>query len=345
MSCSCYRRTDNTDASELLDTAVSTGIANYSGLLRVGDGSAAAPAYSFASDTDTGPYRVGANTWGVAAGGTEILEVSPTQILGKRKVTLISHTDDPAQLALTFEGNTTCGFYQPAINNIGFVTNGVKRFAITLTAVDSVLPLTAPSVTADQFHYDTNDFTYLGPDGIGVVHNSVETADFSDTAILLNVPVYTVDDFHMDGTMSSVTQPLYHILGTASTQSIPDSTLTVVTWGGTATQWGSEITFASNTITLTTDGIYLLNATGVWNSTAGAGKRELLFSLNGGTAQNDFVGGNSTMASANSIYQTAICVYKATAGDTIKVYAFQNSGAALNFRPTTHESFSALRLF
>ncbi|HEX7098946.1 MAG TPA: hypothetical protein VF377_06870 [Acidimicrobiia bacterium] len=44
--------------------------------LRLGtDGSAATPAQAFASDADTGTYRVGSNVWGVATGGSLRLQV------------------------------------------------------------------------------------------------------------------------------------------------------------------------------------------------------------------------------------------------------------------------------
>jgi hypothetical protein len=50
--------------------------ARASGQARLGlDGSAAAPALSFASDTDNGAYRIGANNWGLAAGGSKILDI------------------------------------------------------------------------------------------------------------------------------------------------------------------------------------------------------------------------------------------------------------------------------
>lgn len=43
---------------------------------QVGNGSAGAPTITFASDTDTGLYRVGANSLGISAGGTARLQIS-----------------------------------------------------------------------------------------------------------------------------------------------------------------------------------------------------------------------------------------------------------------------------
>ena len=51
-------------------------LARASGQVRLGiDGTAAAPALSFASDTDNGAYRIGTNNWALAAGGSKILDI------------------------------------------------------------------------------------------------------------------------------------------------------------------------------------------------------------------------------------------------------------------------------
>ena len=54
------------------------GPVNVSSNLSVGAGSAAAPAYSFSGDTDTGVYSPGANSWGLTAGGAQRLFVDGT---------------------------------------------------------------------------------------------------------------------------------------------------------------------------------------------------------------------------------------------------------------------------
>ncbi len=45
--------------------------------LRLADGSAAAPTYSYSGDTDTGIYRAGADTLAIATGGTDRVRVEP----------------------------------------------------------------------------------------------------------------------------------------------------------------------------------------------------------------------------------------------------------------------------
>lgn len=47
--------------------------------VKVPDGSASLPRFSFNDDTDTGLYRVGGNTLGISAGGSEKVRVSPNE--------------------------------------------------------------------------------------------------------------------------------------------------------------------------------------------------------------------------------------------------------------------------
>jgi hypothetical protein len=46
----------------------------------VGDGSAAVPTVGFLSDVDNGLFRIGANNWGLSAGGSTVINLTATQI-------------------------------------------------------------------------------------------------------------------------------------------------------------------------------------------------------------------------------------------------------------------------
>ena len=61
-------------------------------------GVVSAPAYSFASDNDTGIYRIGANNIGIAANGTKVLDISNTAVTITPATTLSA--------ALTYGGVT-----------------------------------------------------------------------------------------------------------------------------------------------------------------------------------------------------------------------------------------------
>lgn len=61
-------------------TPVVTLLLSGSGQAQLRDGTAALPSLSFQSDTDTGIYRIGANSFGSSAGGSVILATSTTGI-------------------------------------------------------------------------------------------------------------------------------------------------------------------------------------------------------------------------------------------------------------------------
>ena len=59
--------------------------------LKLGDGTAAAPAYTFSSDPDTGIYSPGANTLGFGEGGAESMRIT-----SGGNVLIATSTDDGA---------------------------------------------------------------------------------------------------------------------------------------------------------------------------------------------------------------------------------------------------------
>ena len=67
-------------ASEVTNSLPRDGQAAMTGQLKVPAGTAAAPAIIFATDTDTGIYRVGANTFGIAAGGSLVAQINSTGV-------------------------------------------------------------------------------------------------------------------------------------------------------------------------------------------------------------------------------------------------------------------------
>lgn len=61
---------------EITNSIAKDGQTTLTGALKGADGSATAPGYAFASDANTGLYRIAADTLGIAAGGAEIARVS-----------------------------------------------------------------------------------------------------------------------------------------------------------------------------------------------------------------------------------------------------------------------------
>ena len=65
-------------ASEVTNSLPRDGQAGMTGPMKASAGTVSAPGITFASDPDTGFYRTGANSMGIAAGGAKVGEVGPS---------------------------------------------------------------------------------------------------------------------------------------------------------------------------------------------------------------------------------------------------------------------------
>ena len=80
---------DGITASNLVDKSANETISgdwDFSGKLRIADGSAANPSFNFNSDTDTGIYRIDTNSLGFTALGSKVLEVSNAKIKAEKPI-------------------------------------------------------------------------------------------------------------------------------------------------------------------------------------------------------------------------------------------------------------------
>lgn len=84
--------------------------------LRAPDGSVGTPAYSFDNDTTTGAYRVSANIMGLAAGGTQALQISTTEVISRLP---LLHSDGTSGApSVSFSNDTDTGLYLAFSNDI-----------------------------------------------------------------------------------------------------------------------------------------------------------------------------------------------------------------------------------
>jgi microcystin-dependent protein len=65
-------------AAEMTNSVAADGQTSMTGPLKVANGTAAAPSVAFASDPDSGAYRIGANNLGVAVNGAKVLDIATT---------------------------------------------------------------------------------------------------------------------------------------------------------------------------------------------------------------------------------------------------------------------------
>lgn len=116
------------DIAATLTASVATdGQSTMTGPLKAANGSAAAPAFTFGSDTNVGLYRIGADNVGMAINGALVQEWAA----GITKVT------DGAVGApsVAFTSDPDSGLYRIGANNLGVAVNGAKVLDVATTGL------------------------------------------------------------------------------------------------------------------------------------------------------------------------------------------------------------------
>lgn len=156
-------------------------------------GSAATPSIIFSSsDTNTGLYYIGADSFGFSAGGTLRMTVSDVVTVGTTLV--VSGLTGSVVPSISFSGDSDTGIYNPNTDIIGMSTGGVERFRIATTFINLSLPARnvdgSVSVPGITFMDDTNTGFYrVGSDTIGIATGAVNRASISTTEITTTVPL------------------------------------------------------------------------------------------------------------------------------------------------------------
>ncbi len=172
------------------------------------DGSAAAPAFTIASDPDSGLYSAGANQLGWATGGTSRMTLSTTVLdLGVLLEIGVGSVSAPS---LYFDGDSDTGIYQTAANQLAITCAATQSFVFGSTGVTAPLPVrlsdgsaSAPGLT---WNSDTNTGIWRSAaDTLRIATNAVDqvfisTASFrvSQSTIIGVSGVGTAPDFTLD---------------------------------------------------------------------------------------------------------------------------------------------------
>lgn len=202
----------------------------------LGNGSAAAPSYSFTADPDTGIYQGGtANTLAVAIGGAKALHINSAGdvLIGATPPSangnLHLHTDDSTNTTLRFTNNTTGyagtdGFYigidsaeQAVIMNLettGISIGSAGAEMMTLGDTTNVIAVTegVNFFLGSQALSSTINFGITEANPVATVIQTIGVGDHSATAG--NEALYTT--FTGAGDNSSVTMALYTSAGTGA---------------------------------------------------------------------------------------------------------------------------------
>jgi len=100
--------------------------------IRAADGVVGTPAYSFTSDSDTGLYVIGANSFAACANADEVVRFS-TAGVGLQAGTALAQS-------LNFSADVNTGLYSVGADSLGISAGGVLSETISTTAITAALP-------------------------------------------------------------------------------------------------------------------------------------------------------------------------------------------------------------
>ena len=115
------------------------------------NGTAAAPSYTFGSNSDMGMYRATASEIGFASAGIRRMGIAAGQIFS-------AGSGGAAAPAWSFDDNTNMGMYRVGSNVLGFATAGVERMnidSVGMTALARVFFRNASDTSGFRLSYAT----------------------------------------------------------------------------------------------------------------------------------------------------------------------------------------------
>lgn len=130
------------------------------------DGTVSVPAYSFANDTDTGIYRVGANEVSWACGGTQVFDTNTTGIYPKVQIkTSVNGTATAPSYA--FDSFTNTGIFNNGTNSVRVSVNGTQMFSIDTASInlESTTYFQGGSIAAPGLAFATSHNTGISKTG------------------------------------------------------------------------------------------------------------------------------------------------------------------------------------
>jgi hypothetical protein len=169
------------------------------------DGTVSLPAYSFATDTDSGLRRISADLLALTAGGIDVVQYSSTEHLPQLVTRHIDGTAAAPSYSFTSDSNT--GILHNSADNLGISAGGVVRLSVTTGAVIGAVAFRGidGNASGPSFSFQTDTDT-------GMLRNSADSLGFSAGGTLrLSISTSAI-------TTASI--PLHLIDGTAAAPSL-----------------------------------------------------------------------------------------------------------------------------
>lgn len=148
ISSSDYNENFSDVGTEITNSLPRDGQAGMTGQFKATDGTVALPGISFLSDTNTGIYRISADTFGLAAGGALIATISPTGIAINTGLAITGWSPNEAFVVAASDETTA-------------ITTGTSKvtwrmpYALTVTSVKC--NLTTAQTAGSIFTVDINE--------------------------------------------------------------------------------------------------------------------------------------------------------------------------------------------
>lgn len=167
-------------ASEITNSLDRGGRGAMVAPLQLPDGTAALPSLTFSSDTNTGVYRVGADSLGFSAGGTVRARIDTGQVL-----TIDGALATPA---LSFLSDTDTGIYRAGANDLRLAAGGLSVLsAVSSGANEAKVSISAGTAATGGTRKDALSLTNGDLDLSGVTAPTSTTA-LSNRVTPLNIP-------------------------------------------------------------------------------------------------------------------------------------------------------------
>lgn len=170
--------------------ALITGGIILTGTVLGGSGTAALPEYSFSVDSNTGMFRVGADTLGFSTGGVQRMSISTAN--NTFALVSLGPTGTAAAPTWSFSGDSDTGMYSSAANTVGITAGGTLRLQVSTTAVISSLQISNAVGTAAapgySFTADLNTGVFSpAADQVGISTGGVEKLRVTTDIIALSI--------------------------------------------------------------------------------------------------------------------------------------------------------------
>jgi hypothetical protein len=275
-------------ARQLLQTdAAGTGV-EWSNTTNLPLGTAAAPAYRFQGDPDSGLFSPGANQVAVATNGAQRLTVDTAATTSTLPV--VHPLGAVGTPSITFTGDLNTGIWSPAADTVAASTAGTERLRITsagLVGIGTSAPETALTVgTGSQrllnFANNINSFP-----SIGTASSLIATTGGGGTGVYANFGTLLISARNQATSDSQIA------FLTGTNERLRINSAGNVGIGTTSPQYALDV---SGSIQMTNN-----NALRAYNAAGNNSIRLLTF----GADDNLYLGGNEANANQNTIFRTS----------------------------------------